>query len=236
MAVPTLQSYIAGRWVGERAAKALTSAINGRVVAHTHEEGLDFAEAMSFARGTALPVLLRTHFQDRARVLKALAAYLLGRKEILYAISAHTGATRSDSWIDIEGGIGTLFAYASIGGKDLPSSNVLHEGPAMRLGANNHFIGSHVLVPKRGVALHINAFNFPMWGMLEKFAPSFLAGMPCLVKPATATSYVAEACVRLIVESGLVPVGALQLIIVQPLEQVARAADDELQRASRHQA
>ncbi|WP_306344487.1 aldehyde dehydrogenase family protein, partial [Escherichia coli] len=129
------------------------------------------AEAMAYARGTALPSLLRTHFQDRARVLKALAAYLLERKETLYAISAHTGATRSDSWIDIEGGIGTLFAYASIGGKDLPSSNVLHEGPPMRLGANNHFIGSHVLVPKRGVALHINAFNFPMWGMLEKFAP-----------------------------------------------------------------
>ena len=213
MAVSTLQSYIAGRWIGERAAKPLASAINGRVVAHTHDESLDFAEAMAFARGTALPSLLRTHFQDRARVLKALAAYLMERKEELYAISAHTGATRSDSWIDIEGGIGTLFAYASIGGKDLPSSNVLHEGPAMRLGANNHFIGSHVMVPKRGVALHINAFNFPMWGMLEKFAPSFLAGMPCLVKPATATSYVAELCVRLIVDSGLVPAGALQLIV-----------------------
>ncbi len=213
MTMPTLESYIAGRWVGSKAAKPLASAINGRVVAHTHEESLDFAEAMAFARGTALPSLLRTHFQDRARVLKALAAYLMERKEELYAISAHTGSTRSDSWIDIEGGIGTLFAYASIGGKDLPSSNVLHEGPPMRLGANNHFIGSHVLVPKRGVALHINAFNFPMWGMLEKFAPSFLAGMPCLVKPATATSYVAEACARLIVDSGLVPTGALQLII-----------------------
>ena len=106
-----------------------------------------------------------------------------------------------------------MFAYASIGGKDLPSSNVLHEGPAMRLGAENHFIGSHVMVPRRGIALHINAFNFPIWGMLEKFAPSFLAGMPCMVKPASATSYVAEAAVRLIVQSGLVPEGALQLII-----------------------
>ncbi len=209
----TLQSFVAGRWVGERAAKPLRSAINGRVVAHTHEEALDFAEAMAFARGTGLPVLLRSHFQDRARVLKALAAYLLEHKEQLYTISAHTGATRADSWIDIEGGIGTLFAYASIGGKDLPSSNVLHEGPAMRLGADNHFIGSHVLVPKRGVALHINAFNFPLWGMLEKFAPSFLAGMPCLVKPATATSFVAEAGMRLIEASGLLPTGALQLII-----------------------
>ncbi|MCE4554450.1 phenylacetic acid degradation bifunctional protein PaaZ [Pelomonas cellulosilytica] len=208
-----LQSYIAGRWVGARAARPLASAINGRVVAHTHEETIDFGESLAHARGTALPALLRTHFQDRARALKALAAYLLEHKERLYAVSAHSGATRADSWIDVEGGIGTLFAYASIGGKDLPSSNVLHEGPPMRLGADNHFIGSHVLVPRRGVAVHINAFNFPIWGMLEKFAPSFLAGMPCLVKPATATSYVAEACVRLIVESGLVPDGALQLVI-----------------------
>jgi oxepin-CoA hydrolase / 3-oxo-5,6-dehydrosuberyl-CoA semialdehyde dehydrogenase len=208
-----LQSFIAGRWVGATAAKPLRSAVNGRVVAHTHEEALDFAEAMAFARGTGLSRLLVSHFQDRARILKALAAYLLEHKEALYAISAHTGATRADSWIDIEGGIGTLFAYASIGGKDLPSSNVLHEGPAMRLGADNHFIGSHVLVPKRGVALHINAFNFPLWGMLEKFAPSFLAGMPCLVKPATATSFVAEAGMRLIEASGLLPAGALQLII-----------------------
>nr|WP_255719377.1 phenylacetic acid degradation bifunctional protein PaaZ [Pelomonas sp. P8] len=208
-----MQSYIAGRWVGARAARPLASAINGRVVAHTHEETIDFGESLAHARGTALPALLRTHFQDRARALKALAAYLLEHKERLYAVSAHSGATRADSWIDVEGGIGTLFAYASIGGKDLPSSNVLHEGPPMRLGADNHFIGSHVLVPRRGVAVHINAFNFPIWGMLEKFAPSFLAGMPCLVKPATATSYVAEACVRLIVESGLVPDGALQLVI-----------------------
>jgi oxepin-CoA hydrolase / 3-oxo-5,6-dehydrosuberyl-CoA semialdehyde dehydrogenase len=199
---PTLQSFIAGRWVGSQASKPLRSALNGRVVAHTHAESLDFAELVAHARGTGLSALLSTHFQDRARTLKALAAYLMEHKEQLYSVSAPTGATRSDSWIDVEGGIGTLFAYASIGGKDLPSSNVLHEGPPMRLGANNHFMGSHVLVPRRGIALHINAFNFPIWGMLEKFAPSFLAGMPCLVKPATATSFVAEACVRLMMQSG----------------------------------
>ncbi|MFN4115474.1 MAG: phenylacetic acid degradation bifunctional protein PaaZ, partial [Inhella sp.] len=209
----TLQSYVAGRFVGSQSSKALRSAVNGRVVAHLHEEALDFGELVAHARGPGLSNLLGTNFQDRARVLKALATYLLERKEELYAISVHTGATRSDSWIDVEGGIGTLFAYASIGGKDLPSSNVLHEGPAMRLGADNHFIGSHVMVPRRGIALHINAFNFPIWGMLEKFAPSFLAGMPCLVKPASATSYVAEAAVRLVVQSGLLPDGALQLII-----------------------
>jgi oxepin-CoA hydrolase / 3-oxo-5,6-dehydrosuberyl-CoA semialdehyde dehydrogenase len=193
--------------------QALRSALNGRVVAHTHADALDFAEMVAHARGPGLSNLLRTHFQDRARVLKALAAYLMEHKEQLYAVSAPTGATRSDSWIDVEGGIGTLFAYASIGGKDLPSSNVFHEGPAMRLGADNHFIGSHVMVPRRGLALHINAFNFPIWGMLEKFAPSFLAGMPCIVKPASATSFVAEAAVRLMMASGLLPEGCLQLVI-----------------------
>ncbi|MFN7664207.1 MAG: phenylacetic acid degradation bifunctional protein PaaZ, partial [Inhella sp.] len=208
-----LQSLVADRWIGAAPKQALRSAINGRVVAHTHDEALDFAEMVAHARGPGLKNLLATHFQDRARVLKALAGFLMERKEQLYAISAHTGATRSDSWIDVEGGIGTLFAYASIGGKDLPSSNVLHEGPPMRLGAENHFIGSHVLVPRRGIALHINAFNFPIWGMLEKFAPSFLAGMPCLVKPASATSYVAVEAVRLMMDSGLLPAGCLQLIV-----------------------
>ena len=214
MTVPKLlQSHVAGRWVGQQPAKALRSAINGKVVAHLPEESPDFAEMVAHARGAGLRHLLQSHFQDRARTLKALAAYLMEHKEQLYAASTPTGATRSDSWIDVEGGIGTLFAYASIGGKDLPSSNVMHEGPAIRLGADNHFVGSHVLVPRRGLALHINAFNFPIWGLLEKFAPSFLAGMPCIVKPASATSYVAEAAVRLIVQSGLLPEGSLQLVI-----------------------
>jgi len=208
-----LQSLIADRWVGKSAARGLHSAINGRLIAQTHEEELDFAESLEFARGTALPALLKLDFQQRAALLKALATFLLERKEELYAISAHTGATRADSWIDIEGGIGTLFAYASIGRRELPSSNVMHEGPAVQLGKEGHFIGTHILAPKRGVAVHINAFNFPMWGMLEKFAPSFLAGMPTIIKPATATSYVAESCVRLMMASNLLPPGALQLVI-----------------------
>ncbi len=210
---PILQSLIANRWVGTQAARSLHSAINGRTVAQTHADEIDFAESLAFARGQALPALLKFDFQQRAACLKALATYLMEHKESLYTVSAHTGGTRSDNWIDIEGGIGTLFAYASIGRRELPSSNVLHEGPAIPLSKEGQFIGSHVLVPKRGVAVHINAFNFPMWGMLEKFAPSFLAGMPCIVKPATATSFVAEACVRLIHASGLLPAGALQLII-----------------------
>ncbi|MDL5030510.1 phenylacetic acid degradation bifunctional protein PaaZ [Pelomonas sp. APW6] len=211
--VPVLQSLIAGRWVGSQAARGLHSALNGRLIAQTHAESLDFGESLAYARGQALPALLKSTFQHRAATLKALAAYLMERKEQLYAISVHTGGTRPDNWIDIEGGIGTLYAYASMGRRELPSSNVFHEGPAQQLGKEGHFWGSHVLVPKRGVAVHINAFNFPMWGMLEKFAPTFLAGMPSIVKPATATSYVAEACVRLIQESGLLPEGALQLIV-----------------------
>jgi oxepin-CoA hydrolase/3-oxo-5,6-dehydrosuberyl-CoA semialdehyde dehydrogenase len=152
-------------------------------------------------------------FQERAARLKALGAYLLQHKEKLYAISHHTGATRADSWVDIEGGSGTLYAYASVGANELPSGNVVHEGPALQLGKQGGFAGTHILVPRGGVAVHINAFNFPVWGLLEKFAPSFLAGMPCIGKPATATSYLTEAAVRLMFESGLLPAGSLQLVI-----------------------
>ena len=208
-----LQSHIAGRWVGHTPSQALKSALNGQGVAHTHAESLDFGEAVHHARRVGVPALMRLDFQRRAAVLKALAKFLMERKEALYALSAHTGATRADSWIDVEGGIGTLFAYASMGGNELPSGNVLHEGPAVPLGKQNRFAGTHILVPRGGLAVHINAFNFPIWGMLEKFAPSFLAAMPCVVKPATATSYLTEATVRLMAESGLLPEGALQLVI-----------------------
>ena len=208
-----LQSLIAGRWVGTQAARALHSAINGRPVALTHADEIDFGESLHFARKTALPALMALDFQRRAAILKALGAYINTHKEQLYAVSAHTGATRADSWIDIEGGSGTLYAYASLGAAELPSSNVMHEGPVSRLGKLGHFAGTHILVPRGGVAVHINAFNFPIWGMLEKFAPSFLAGMPCIIKPASATSYLTEAAVRLMMASGLLPAGALQLVI-----------------------
>ena len=209
----TLQSYIAGQWVGRQAAQVLCSAVDGRAVAHTHAEPLDFGAALQHARKVGLPALMALDFQQRAERLKALGKYLLEHKEALYAVSAHTGATRADGWIDIEGGAGTLFAYASIGGNDLPSGNLLHEGPALPLGKLGGFAGTHVLVPRGGVAVHINAFNFPVWGLLEKLAPSFLAGMPCIGKPATATSYLTEAAVRLIVRSGILPEGSLQLVI-----------------------
>jgi oxepin-CoA hydrolase/3-oxo-5,6-dehydrosuberyl-CoA semialdehyde dehydrogenase len=209
----TLQSLIGGRWIGRESGRQLLSAVNGRPVAVTHAERLDFDEALFHGRGCGTAGLLALDFQQRAARLKALALHLAERKEQLYAVSRHTGATRADSWIDIEGGTGTLFAYAGMGSRELPSSNVLHEGPAMPLGKGGQFHGTHILVPRGGVAVHINAFNFPVWGMLEKFAPSFLAGMPCIVKPATATSYLAEAAVRLMTDSGLLPDGAIQLVI-----------------------
>ncbi|MGR4869496.1 phenylacetic acid degradation bifunctional protein PaaZ [Variovorax sp. LARHSF232] len=208
-----LQSYIAGRWIGSEPGQDLRSAINGQTVATTHADAIDFGEAVAHARGKGLPALLALDFQQRAERLKALAKYLAQHKETLYAISAHTGATRTDSWIDIEGGAGTLAAYAAMGSGELPSGNLVHEGPAMPLGKKGSFAGTHILVPRHGVAVHINAFNFPVWGLLEKFAPSFLAGMPCIGKPATATSYLTEALVRLMNESGLLPEGSLQLVI-----------------------
>jgi oxepin-CoA hydrolase/3-oxo-5,6-dehydrosuberyl-CoA semialdehyde dehydrogenase len=209
----TLQSLIAGRWLGSEAHQPLHSALDNQLIYHTHADKIDFGEAVTYARKTGVQALMQLDFQKRAQRLKALAAYLMERKEELYEISHLTGATRPDSWVDVEGGIGTLFAYASIGGRELPSSNVLHEGPAMALGKRGGFAGTHILVPRGGVAVHINAFNFPIWGLLEKFAPSFLAAMPCIAKPATATSYLTHAVVKMMMESELLPEGCLQLVI-----------------------
>ncbi|MFJ1470980.1 phenylacetic acid degradation bifunctional protein PaaZ [Massilia orientalis] len=209
----TLQSLIAGRWLGSEAHQPLHSALDNQLIYHTHADRIDFGEAVAYARKTGVQALMAMDFQKRAQRLKALAAYLMERKEELYEISHLTGATRQDSWVDVEGGIGTLFAYASIGGRELPSSNVLHEGPALALGKRGGFAGTHILVPRGGVAVHINAFNFPIWGLLEKFAPSFLAAMPCIAKPATATSYLTHAVVKMMMESALLPEGCLQLVI-----------------------
>jgi oxepin-CoA hydrolase / 3-oxo-5,6-dehydrosuberyl-CoA semialdehyde dehydrogenase len=208
-----LRSHIAGRWIGETPDSPLTSAIDGSTVAYVPRERPDFGDALAWARGDGLRGLLALDFQRRAAILRALAKHLGERKEALYAVSAWTGATRRDGWIDIEGGIGTVSAYAAVGAAELPSGNLVHEGPAVPLGRKGGFAGTHVLVPRRGVAVHINAFNFPVWGLLEKFAPAFLAGMPCIIKPATATAYLTEALVREIDACGLLPPGALQLVI-----------------------
>ena len=238
-ASPILQSHIADRWVGARAGSALASAIDGSTIHHTHADEIDFGEALLHARRTGVPALMAMDFQQRAARLKALAAYMNERKEALYAISRHTGATRNDSWVDIEGGTGTLYAYASMGSNELPSGNVVHEGPAVPLGKKGHFAGTHILVPRGGVAVHINAFNFPVWGLLEKFAPTFLAGMPCIAKPATATSYLTEAVVRMMVESGLLPRGqpaARHRLHRRPARPARQPGRRHLHRLGRHRA
>lgn len=207
------QSFITGEWVGSQPQVPLISAIDGALISHTHAESLDFSQSVKYAREVGGRSLLTMDFQQRASCLRDLAKYLQEHKESLYPLSAQSGATRNDSWIDIEGGFGTLFAYASMGRNQLPSGNLIHEDRVIPLGKDNHFAGTHILVPRGGVAVHINAYNFPIWGMLEKFAPAFLAGMPSIVKPASSTSYLTESAVRLMQESGCLPEGSLQLII-----------------------
>lgn len=209
----TLESFAAGRWVPAGAESAIIrSAVNGEAVARAGGSDLDFAAMRDFARQTGGPALRAMNFHDRAKMLKALALYLGGRKEELYALSTHTGATRSDGWIDIEGGIGTMLVIASKGRREMPDGDVYLDGDVEMLSRQGSFVGRHICLPLAGVAVHINAFNFPVWGMLEKLAPALLAGMPAIVKPATASAYLAEACLRMIIESELLPEGAVQLV------------------------
>ncbi len=208
-----LQSFAAGRWhSGDRERVALRDATTGAVVAYASAHGLDYRAMLEYGRTVGGPNLRALTFHQRAALLKGLAKRLGELKEEFYTESFVTGATRSDSWIDIDGGIGTLFVYASKGARELPDGRVYIDGPPEVLSKPGNFVGQHICVPLEGVAVHINAFNFPVWGMLEKLAPALLAGMPCIVKPATATSYLTEQVVRRILESGLLPEGALQLI------------------------
>ena len=207
-----IQSYVAGRWYTGAGGVEVVNAVNGTPVGRVSSAGLDFGAVLDHARGTGGPALRALSFHERALRLKALANYLMERKESFYALSAFTGATRADSWIDIEGGIGTLYSYSSLVRREFPNDHVLVEGPMERLSKQGSFVGRHILVPREGVALHINAFNFPCWGMLEKIAPTLCAGMPVVVKPATVSCYLTEAMVRAIIESGILPEGAVQLI------------------------
>ena len=208
-----LSSYAAGQWVTPTTGLAdVPSAIDGRVVARISSAGIDFKAMADYARTVGGPAVRGFTFHERAEMLKALALYLSDRKEPLYALSGDTGATKTDNLIDIDGGIGTLFAYASRGRRELPSERFVVEGAAEGLSKGGTFAGVHIMTPLEGVAVHINAFNFPCWGMLEKFAPAFLAGMPVITKPASATAYVAEAVVRVMLESGILPPGALQIV------------------------
>jgi oxepin-CoA hydrolase/3-oxo-5,6-dehydrosuberyl-CoA semialdehyde dehydrogenase len=207
-----LQNFALGQWVsGSGTGTELFDAVNGELVTVADSTGLDFGAMLNYGRETGGPALRKMTFQERGRMLKALALYLTERKAAYYAVSVKTGATKIDSWIDIDGGIGNLFAYASLR-KQFPDSSFYVDGELAKLSKEGTFIGHHIMVPKEGVALHINAFNFPVWGMLEKIAVNLLAGVPALVKPATLTSYVTEVVVRDIHASGILPEGALQLI------------------------
>ncbi|MBX7117544.1 MAG: phenylacetic acid degradation bifunctional protein PaaZ [Gemmatimonadaceae bacterium] len=209
-----LQNYAFDQWVaGTGPQTTLFHAVTGAPVAETSSGGLDFGAMAEHARRVGGPRLRALTFHQRAAMLKALARHLLDRKDAFYALSAATGATRSDSWVDIEGGIGTLFAYASRGRREFPDETFHVEGPQEMLSKGGTFAGRHICVPLEGVAIHINAFNFPCWGMLEKLAPALLAGVPCIVKPATATSYLTELMFREMIASGILPPGALQLIV-----------------------
>ena len=207
-----LGNYVLGNWIdGQGEGKPLFNAINGDLVAHASTEGLDFGEILHFGREKGGPALRKMTFQQRGNMLKKLALYLSKRKDEFYAISYKTGATKIDSWIDIEGGFGNLFANASLR-KNFPNQTFHVEGAPIDLSRGGAFMGQHIMVPKEGVAIHINAFNFPVWGMLEKCAVNWMAGVPAVVKPATATSYLTEAVVRAIIESEILPEGSLQLI------------------------
>ncbi|ADZ70576.1 phenylacetic acid degradation bifunctional protein PaaZ [Polymorphum gilvum] len=208
-----LESYVRGQWVrGAGSGQVLRDAATGAAVARIDASGIDFAEVLAHGRTKGGPALRAMTFHQRAGLLKDLAKLLMDAKEEFYALSSATGATRTDGWIDIEGGIGTLFAYSSLGRRQLPNTHLLIDGDPESLAKDGSFAGQHILAPLEGAAVHINAFNFPCWGMLEKLAPTLLAGMPALVKPASQTAYLTELMVRHIIDSGILPEGALQLV------------------------
>ena len=208
-----LENYALGRWMpGSGQKQELYDASTGEVVAIADGEDLDFAAMLDYGRRVGNPALRRMTFHERGRMIKALALYLTERKEQFYTLSYRSGATRADSWIDIEGGIGNLFANASLRRK-FPDKPFYVDGDPIGLSKGGSFMAQHLMVPREGVAVHINAYNFPIWGMLEKIAVNLLAGMPAIVKPAVPTAYLTEAVVREIIASGILPEGALQLVV-----------------------
>ena len=206
------QNYIQGNWVsGDGSETKLFNAINGDLIGEVSSKGIDYKSVLEYGRSVGGPALRKMTFQERGRMLKALAFYLLERKDRYYEVSSWTGATKVDSWIDIEGGIGNLFANASLR-KQFPDLPYYVDGVAAPLSKGGSFIGHHIMVPKEGVAVHINAFNFPIWGMLEKIAVNLMAGVPALVKPSEFTCYLTEVMVRDIITSKILPEGSLQLV------------------------
>ena len=208
-----LGNLVQDQWVeGDGEGKMLTSAVNGEPVAAISSKGLDFAAMLEHAKRVGGPALRKLTFHERGDMLKALAKYLDEHKQEFYALSTLTGATRRDSWPDIDGGISTMFVFSSKGRREMPNDHVYLDGGVEQLSKNGTFVGQHIVTPKLGAAIHINAFNFPCWGMLEKLAPTLLAGVPAIIKPASSTAYLTELMVRRIVESGILPAGSVQLI------------------------
>jgi oxepin-CoA hydrolase/3-oxo-5,6-dehydrosuberyl-CoA semialdehyde dehydrogenase len=214
MKTTTLLNYAQDQWYGAPSGLAeVHSAITGETIFETGSSGLDFGAMLQHARSVGGPALRKLTFHERAHMLKALGLAIMARKEELYELNYETGATRTDGWIDIEGGAGTLFSFSSKGRRELPNSRVLIDGAMEPLSKGGTFVGQHVFTPLQGVAVHINAFNFPVWGMLEKLGPTLLAGVPAIVKPASATGYLAEAAFRIMIEANILPPGALQLVM-----------------------
>jgi len=214
MKTQTLLNYAEDRWYEAPSGLAeVQSAISGETIFETGSGGLDFGAMLRHARDVGGPALRKLTFHERAHMLKALGMAIMARKEELYELNYETGATRNDGWIDIEGGAGTLFSFSSKGRRELPNSRVLIDGAMEPLSKGGTFVGQHVFTPLQGVAVHINAFNFPVWGMLEKLGPTLLAGVPAIVKPASATGYLAEAAFRIMIEADILPPGSLQLIM-----------------------
>lgn len=208
-----LESLVKDKWVAGRELVEVRSAVSGDVVAEATSGGLDMREMLAYARSTGGKNLRKLTFHQRADLLKGLAQYITERKDQLYKLSFQTGATRTDNMIDVDGGIGTLFVYASKGRRELPNATFLIDGGPEVLGKTGTFAGQHIFTSLQGVAVHINAFNFPCWGMLEKLAPAILAGVPVVTKPATITSYVAHALARMIADSKILPEGAFQFVV-----------------------
>ena len=213
MGIQDVQSFIAGAWQNaDSSARDIADAVTGQVIARAGRSSLDAGAMIDYAVTVGAPALRTMTFHDRARMLKAVALYLQEHKQVLYDLSFSTGATQKDHLIDIDGGIGTMLVIASKGRREMPDGHVYLDGGVEHLSREGTFLGQHVCTPLQGVAVHINAFNFPVWGMLEKLAPTLLAGVPAIVKPATTTCYVTEACVRLMLQSGILPDGTIQLV------------------------
>lgn len=208
-----IQSFAYGSWLeGSGDGTALYNAVSGDLVGYSTTTGINYGDMVTYARNVGGINIRKYTIHDRGRMLKALAIHLMTKKDLFYEVSKATGASKIDSWIDIEGGIGTLFTYASKSRRELPDEKFIVDGTLENLSKTGSFVGHHIYVPLEGVAIHINAFNFPCWGMLEKMAPSIIAGMPVIVKPATLTSYLTEVMVKEIIASGILPEGSIQLV------------------------